>query len=99
MPDAPVEAESQAEAIAVNDSEAPEPEGEATVTVQDGRRRGRRRVMKKKKVKDEDGYLGKQNFHALTSVPPDVYQLREKKLYGSPSRKKNPSPRSSNQYP
>lgn len=26
--------------------------------VSDGRRRGRRRVMKKKTVKDEDGYLG-----------------------------------------
>ena len=30
-----------------------------TVTVENGRRRGRRRVMKKKTVKDEDGYLGK----------------------------------------
>lgn len=29
-----------------------------TVTVQNGRRRGRRRVMKKKTVKDEEGYLG-----------------------------------------
>jgi hypothetical protein len=25
-------------------------------------------VMKKKKVKDEDGYLGKQKLHALFSV-------------------------------
>lgn len=29
-----------------------------TVTVENGRRRGRRRVMKKKTVKDEEGYLG-----------------------------------------
>lgn len=29
------------------------------VTVQGGRRRGRRQVMKKRTVKDEEGYLGK----------------------------------------
>ena len=29
------------------------------VTVQGGRRRGKRQVMKKKTVKDEEGYLGK----------------------------------------
>jgi DNA polymerase delta subunit 3 len=34
------------------------PEPEETITVSDGRRRGRRRVMKKKTVKDEEGYLG-----------------------------------------
>ena len=33
-------------------------EKEPTVTVTGGRRRGRRRVMKKKTMKDEDGYLG-----------------------------------------
>jgi DNA polymerase delta subunit 3 len=72
MPDAPLEAESQPEATPNDDPETPEPEGEATVTVQDGRRRGRRRVMKKKKVKDEDGYLGKQNLLALASVPDHI---------------------------
>lgn len=35
-----------------------EPELAETVTVSDGRRRGRRRVMKKKTVRDEEGYLG-----------------------------------------
>lgn len=30
-----------------------------TVTVSNGRRRGRRRIMKKKTVKDAEGYLGK----------------------------------------
>ena len=35
-----------------------EDEPEPTVTVENGRRRGRRRVMKKKTVKDEEGYLG-----------------------------------------
>jgi DNA polymerase delta subunit 3 len=33
-------------------------EPKETVTVENGRRRGRRRVMKKKTVKDEEGYLG-----------------------------------------
>lgn len=36
-----------------------EPTPEQTVTVTDGRRRGRRRVIKKKTIKDEEGYLGK----------------------------------------
>lgn len=35
-----------------------------TVTVTNGRRRGRRRVMKKKTVRDEEGYLGR--FQAFT---------------------------------
>ncbi|EOA87597.1 uncharacterized protein SETTUDRAFT_150612 [Exserohilum turcica Et28A] len=58
MTDAPAAAESQAETAPAAAADASEPtEGEATVTVSNGRRRGRRRVMKKKKVKDEDGYL------------------------------------------
>jgi DNA polymerase delta subunit 3 len=37
-----------------------EPEGKREfVETSNGRRRGRRRVMKKKTVKDEEGYLGK----------------------------------------
>ena len=36
----------------------PEPESQDTTTVENGRRRGRRRVIKKKTVKDEEGYLG-----------------------------------------
>jgi DNA polymerase delta subunit 3 len=52
MPDAPA-ADTPVAAVGT-----PEPvEEEPTVTVSNGRRRGRRRVMKKKKVKDEDGYL------------------------------------------
>ncbi|CAI9628279.1 dna polymerase subunit cdc27 protein [Alternaria burnsii] len=58
MPDAPATADSQPEAPSTAATDTTEPaEGEATVTVTNGRRRGRRRVMKKKKVKDEDGYL------------------------------------------
>ena len=33
-------------------------EPKETMTVENGRRRGRRRVMKKKTVKDDEGYLG-----------------------------------------
>ncbi|EMD86266.1 hypothetical protein COCC4DRAFT_39394 [Bipolaris maydis ATCC 48331] len=60
MPDAPAAVESQTETTptATATADAAEPaEDEATFTVTNGRRRGRRRVMKKKKVKDEDGYL------------------------------------------
>lgn len=39
------------------EEEAEEPK--ETVTIENGRRRGKRRIMKKKTVKDEDGYLGK----------------------------------------
>jgi DNA polymerase delta subunit 3 len=59
MPDAPTEEEKDSQDAPI-DKEAPSQpsEAEATVTVQGGRRRGKRRVMKKKKVQDEDGYLG-----------------------------------------
>jgi DNA polymerase delta subunit 3 len=61
MPDAPVAAESQPEETPASNADTPEAsETEPIVTVENGRRRGKRRVMKKKKVKDEDGYLGKQ---------------------------------------
>ena len=50
-----------------------EEEGEGEkVTVENGRRRGRRRVMKKKTVKDEDGYLGEP-----LSTPPSHWRLLE----------------------
>jgi DNA polymerase delta subunit 3 len=60
MPDAPAAEEKQTEASQPEQVETPKPdEPEPTVTVENGRRRGRRRVMKKKTVKDEEGYLGK----------------------------------------
>jgi DNA polymerase delta subunit 3 len=65
MPDAPATAESQPEVPSTAATDTSEPaEGDATVTVANGRRRGRRRVMKKKKVKDEDGYLGRWRVHS-----------------------------------
>lgn len=42
----------------VLEKEAPVKEPEPEITVSGGRRRGKRRVMKKKTVKDEEGYLG-----------------------------------------
>ena len=63
MSDAPAAAPEQEKAQDAPLDMRPQPpekptEGEASVSAQDGRRRGRRRVMKKKKVQDEEGYLG-----------------------------------------
>ena len=63
MDDAPAETQESAPATDKDESQAKEsPEPAETVTVSDGRRRGRRRVMKKKTVKDEEGYLGLSLF-------------------------------------
>jgi len=45
---------------------------EEAVQVSDGRRRGRRRVMKKKTIKDEEGYLGALKLFCIPSVFHDV---------------------------
>lgn len=67
MPDAPVAKETATEIPQPKSAEAQKgEEAESTVIVQDGRRRGKRRVMKKKTVKDEEGYLGKRDI-ALSS--------------------------------
>jgi DNA polymerase delta subunit 3 len=59
MPDAPNTNDPEIHATPVATPETIElSQSETTVSVQNGRRRGRRRVMKKKKVKDEEGYLG-----------------------------------------
>ena len=55
--DEPPEPESEAEP-----PKEASPEPQSNVTVSDGRRRGRRRVMKKKTVKDAEGYLGELCF-------------------------------------
>lgn len=60
-PDTPADASPEAEEgpeIALDTKADAEPEPAETVTVSNGRRRGRRRVMKKRTVKDEEGYLG-----------------------------------------
>ena len=61
MPDAtetPIESAAE-ESQQTEPQKEPEPEPKETVTVQGGRRRGKRKIMKKKTVKDEEGYLGK----------------------------------------
>lgn len=54
-----------------------------------GRKRGKRRVMKKKTVKDEEGYLGKTFFyHFLSRSNTDVnIKSRKKKQFGNHSPK------------
>ena len=80
MTDAPAAAESQPETTPAAEAAAdtPEPtESETAVTVTNGRRRGRRRVMKKKKVKDEEGYLGEWVLHSpVALLTPYSYQRR-----------------------
>ncbi|KAF1944353.1 hypothetical protein EJ02DRAFT_341034 [Clathrospora elynae] len=79
MPDAPA-ADSQPEVTPPAAADTPEPiEGEPTITVQNGRRRGRRRVMKKKKVKDEDGYLVTKEEAVWESFSEDEPQPKKHK--------------------
>ncbi|RFU26597.1 hypothetical protein B7463_g9733, partial [Scytalidium lignicola] len=52
-----VEMKEEANETEQEEKHEPEPEPEPTVTVSGGRRRGKRRVMKKKTVRDEEGYL------------------------------------------
>jgi DNA polymerase delta subunit 3 len=56
MPDASESEKSPAEAPPEPEKKAEPKEG---VSVTEGRRRGRRQIMKKKRIKDEEGYLGK----------------------------------------
>ncbi|KAK3709467.1 hypothetical protein LTR37_010840 [Vermiconidia calcicola] len=73
MEDAPTPAEESQDAetaIDKPDSQKDE-ESKETVTVENGRRRGRRRVMKKKTVKDEEGYLVTREEPAWESFSED----------------------------
>ena len=63
-------------------------EPKETVTVENGRRRGRRRIMKKVRVKDEDGYLSMCHHTGLARAVNVVLtrlQSRKKNQPGSPS--------------
>ncbi|KAK0266229.1 hypothetical protein LTS02_000659 [Friedmanniomyces endolithicus] len=53
----PESAEADVDEGAIDKPETQAEEPKETVQIENGRRRGRRRVMKKKTVKDEDGYL------------------------------------------
>lgn len=57
--------EPEVDAAIDKEESQPAEEPKESVTIENGRRRGRRRVMKKKTVKDEDGYLG-----ALPAIAP-----------------------------
>lgn len=66
MLDAPAEEQEDSQDAPLDEEPSPKPaESETITTVQGGRRRGRRRVMQKKKVKDEDGYLGMLKVHVF----------------------------------
>ena len=87
MPDTPA-ADSQGADTPTAAADIPEPaEEEPTVTVSDGRRRGRRRVMKKKKVKDEDGYLVTKEEAVWESFSED--EPVPKKLRPAPAKPAN----------
>lgn len=62
-PSNPIDSAPETPQESTDQSQIVEPADEPveTVTVTNGRRRGRRRVMKKKTVKDEEGYLGMLN--------------------------------------
>ena len=69
---------------------AKQEEPKETMTVENGRRRGRRRVMKKKTVKDDEGYLGESlPVSDLYTTNTNTSQLRERKQRGSPSPRTN----------
>lgn len=69
MPDADDEPEPEREPTPIEQPPPPKPaELKEEVTVQGGRRRGKRQVMKKRTVKDEEGYLGKCSYHCYALV-------------------------------
>jgi hypothetical protein len=89
MPDA--DEEPEREPTPVEQPPPPKPaELKEEVTVQGGRRRGKRQVMKKRTVKDEEGYLGKYKYHHLNSLQSTILtfvQSPERNLHGSHSPK------------
>ncbi|KAH5407493.1 hypothetical protein HBI47_171510 [Parastagonospora nodorum] len=95
MPDAPIETESQPAATPASNAETPEStQGEATVIVENGRRRGKRRVMKKKKVKDEDGYLVTKDeavWESFSEDEPEPKKLKTATTKPSSSTKGKPA--------
>jgi hypothetical protein len=96
MPDATPEEEKDSQDApldTVTSSKPIESESQGSITVEGGRRRGRRRVMKKKKVKDEDGYLGKLTCSISLELVSHTAQSQEKRRSLSRSRKMSQSPR------
>ncbi|KAL1605585.1 hypothetical protein SLS59_003387 [Nothophoma quercina] len=86
MPDAPAAEEREAEPPQLEKADAPkEDEPEPTVTVENGRRRGKRRVMKKKTVKDEEGYLVTKEEAIWESFSEDEPQPKRAKPVPKPA--------------
>ncbi|TLD11821.1 DNA polymerase delta subunit 3-like [Venturia nashicola] len=75
--------ESEAEESQATQQEEPK----ETVTVENGRRRGRRRVMKKKTVKDEEGYLVTREEAAWESFSEDEPAPKKAKPTPAPAAK------------
>lgn len=77
--------------------EAKVEEPKETMTVENGRRRGKRRVMKKKTVKDDEGYLGES---LLITISEDhnanTQQSHERRQPGNRSQRKSPLQRRPN---
>jgi len=59
MPDAPPAEETDSQDAPLDKVAPSKPAENEMITIQGGRRRGRRRVMVKKRIKNEDGYMGK----------------------------------------
>ena len=65
------EMEGTGEELSQNSEPIPTPKEaspQPAVTVSGGRRRGRRKVMKKKTIKDEEGYLGLYPLSMATAI-------------------------------
>lgn len=88
----PLSVESPHDEGAIDVAEQKE-EPKESVVVENGRRRGRRRIMKKKTVKDEDGYLGEFFLQEGFETSTNDIQSRAKKPPGNPSPRKNPRPK------
>lgn len=99
-------------------TEAPEPEPESEPKKEDqepaevisstesGRRRGKRRVMKKKRIMDDKGYMGKLFFLLIVYIGleehrklTDLFQSRFRKPVGSPFPKTKHLPPRSPHFP
>ena len=68
MPDAEEPEEEPEEPVTIEQPLPKKQELKEEVTVQGGRRRGKRQVMKKKTVKDDEGYLGKISLSLSTPL-------------------------------
>ncbi|KAK8191666.1 DNA polymerase subunit Cdc27 [Phyllosticta capitalensis] len=89
MEDAPASGkEEEVQGAPIDDQPKPEEKPEETITVTGGRRRGRRRVMKKKTVKDEEGFLVTKEEAVWESFSEDEPAPKKPKLPSATSKGK-----------